>query len=347
MKKLLSMITLAAVLLSSALLSSCFGDKQFSKTDLTVFDTQAIVLGHEKSESVFNEKADNILNTLKEYHKLYDIYYEYEGINNLRTVNKNAGIAPVKVDSRIIDLLLFSKEMYEITNGMTNVAMGSILSIWHRYREEGIKNPDKAALPTEDELKAASLHADIEKIVINKKESTVFLEDPEMSLDVGAVAKGYAVEMVAQQFESDGCTGYALSVGGNVRCMGEKPGGEKWEIGIQNPDLSSAKAYVTTVYMTADSLVTSGSYQRYYTVAKKQYHHIIDPKTLMPQDDYAAVSVICAHSGIADGLSTALFNMTKSEGLAIAKKLNAEVIWVYPDGKTETTDGFSAYQIKN
>lgn len=344
MKRLLSMITLAAILLSSALLSSCHGEKQFSKTDLTVFDTQAIVLGHEKSESAFNEKADKILQSLKEYHKLYDIYYEYEGINNLRTVNKNAGIAPVKVDQRIIDLLLFSKEMYELTGGMTNVAMGSVLSVWHSYREEGINDPDKAAVPKREELEAASLHTDIEKVIIDEKESTVFLEDPEMSLDVGAVAKGYAVEMVAQHFENEGYSSYALSVGGNVRCMGAKPDGKKWEIGIQNPDLTSSQAYATTVYMTTESLVTSGSYQRYYTVAKKQYHHIIDPKTLMPKNDYAAVSVICAHSGIADGLSTALFNMTKADGSALAKKLGVEVMWVYPDGKIEMTSGFNEFQ---
>ena len=168
----------------------------------------------------------------------------------------------------------------------------------------------------------------------------MYLEDSEMSLDVGAIAKGYAVELVASELEKEGVSGYALSVGGNVRCIGEKANGDRWEIGVQNPDLFSSQAYFTKVYLTDQSLVTSGNYQRFYTVAEKQYHHIIDPKTLFPKDEYASVSVIAGHSGLADALSTALFNMSYDEGLALAEKEGAEVAWVYPDGSVRMTEGF-------
>ena len=94
------------------------------------------------------------------------------------------------------------------------------------------------------------------------------------------------------------------------------------------------------VYLTDEALVTSGNYQRFYTVEGKQYHHIIDPKTLMPKNTFSAVSIITDHSGMADAMSTALFNMTYEEGLAIAEKLEFEAIWVYPDGTVKTTDGF-------
>ena len=342
-------ILLSAVLLSLAAFSSCSFSKmrQFSHTDVTVFDTQTVILGFEETEEEFQKRAEEIMESLGRYHKLYDIYYSYEGVNNLKTVNDNAGVAPVKVEREIIDLLLYSKEMYELTDTMTNVAMGAVLRLWHQCREEGLKSPEAARLPEREELLAAAEHCDIEKVIIDEEEGTVFLSDGEMSLDVGAVAKGFAVEAVARRLESEGLSGYALSVGGNVRCIGKKATGEKWEIGVQNPDMLSDKAYFTKVYLERESLVTSGTYQRFYTVEGKTYHHIIHPETLMPKDTYASVSVIAPHSGMADALSTALFNMSIDEGLALAESLSGvEAAWVYPDGDVRTTKGFDDFEKK-
>lgn len=341
MKRIAAVILTLATVLSVVLLSSCKKEeKQYSKSFIGVFDTQTVVVGCEMSEDIFNKNAEKIYELLEEYHRLFDIYHEYDGINNLKTVNSMAGKAPVKVDKAIIRLLKFSKEMYTLTDGMTNVAMGSVLSLWHDYRTKGLDDPKNAALPPMEELSKAALHTDIEKVIIDEKESTVLLSDPEMRLDVGAVAKGYAVEMTARAFEEQGLSGYALSVGGNVRCMGEKPSGDKWEIGVQNPDLTSDKAYIATAYFTNEALVTSGSYQRFYTVDEKQYHHIIDPETLMPKNTFAAVSVICDDSGEADALSTALFNLTEKEGRRVAEKAGVHVAWVYPDGRVVMTEGF-------
>lgn len=340
MKRSVAVFLVTASILSLALFSSCTTKKQYSKTDVTVFDTQTVVLGWENDEKSFDERADAILDRLSILHSFYDIYHEYEGMNNLKTVNDNAGISPVEVSREIIDLILYSKEMYELTDGKTNVAMGSVLSIWHEYRDSGIEDPENAALPTMEELSLAAEHTDIDKVVVDEDTMTVYLEDSEMSLDVGAVAKGYAVELVASELEKEGVSGYALSVGGNVRCIGEKANGDRWEIGVQNPDLTSSQAYFTKVYLTDKTLVTSGNYQRFYTVDEKQYHHIIDPQTLFPRNEYASVSVIAGHSGLADALSTALFNLSQEEGLAIAKKEKAEVAWVYPDGTVKMTEGF-------
>ena len=177
MKKLLSVILVVAMVSSLALLSSCkekTAKQQFSASDITAFDTQSIIHGWEKTEEEFNKKADEILEILKKYHKLYDIYYEYDGVNNLKTVNKNAGVAPVKVEREIIDLILYAKEMYDLTDGLTNVAMGSVLSIWHDYRERGIADPASAAIPPMKDLETAALHTDIDKVLIDEKNSTVY-----------------------------------------------------------------------------------------------------------------------------------------------------------------------------
>lgn len=349
MKKIISLILCICTLLSLFLLSSCNAEKRkesFSTTSYTIFDTHSLIIGYEFSEEEFEKNSLLILDELESYHRLFDIYYEYEGINNLKTVNDNAGIAPVKVDKKIIDLLLFAKEMYELTDKKVNVCLGSVLSLWHEYRNRGLSDPANAALPQSEELSERAKHTDMDKLIIDTKNSTVFLADSEMSLDVGAVAKGYAVERVAKMMEEKNISGYALNIGGNVRTIGTKDGGEKWAVGVQNPDLTSDKAYIMNLGLKDLSLVTSGTYQRYYTVNGKQYHHIIDPDTLFPGDNFASVSVLCADSGKADAISTALFNMSEKEGRALLEAMNnVEAAWVYPDGKYTCTKGFEEARI--
>ena len=115
--------------------------------------------------------------TFLEFNKLYDIYKDYDGINNIKTINDNAGIKPVEVQQEIIDLLLFSKEWYNRTNGKCNIALGSVLSIWHDYRNASINNPEKAEIPPPDMLKEAMRYTDINKVIVDEDNNTVYLED--------------------------------------------------------------------------------------------------------------------------------------------------------------------------
>ncbi len=339
MRRILSVILAICAVLS---FSSCKKQKEkFTRSSLTLFDTQSVLIGYESKKEEFEKTADMVFELLETYHRLFDIYYEYEDMNNLKTVNDNAGIAPVKVDREIIDMLLFSREMYEKTGGMINVAMGSVLSLWHHHRTIALSDEENASVPDKAELEKRAAHTDIDKLIIDTENETVYLKDKEMSLDVGAVAKGYATEKAAKLLESRQKEGYALSIGGNVRCIGEKTPGEKWEVGVQNPDLSSSEAYVALLALSDMSLVTSGTYQRYFTVNGVKYHHIIDPETLFPKNAYASVSVLTKDSGIADALSTALFNMTEEKGRALVEKMtDVSVAWVYPDGTVSMTEGF-------
>ncbi len=329
MKKIVSAVICLVFVLS---LTSCAGEK-YSRTDVTVFDTETVITGYAPTEGEFDRRADEITEVLTEYHRLYDIYNEYEGMNNLKTVNAMAGKEPVKVNEKIIDLIEFSKKMYELTGGRTNIAIGAVTKIWHEYREEGV------AVPTEEELKAAAEHIDINSITYSREEGTVFITDPETSVDVGAVAKGFAAERAAELIVRRGWDNMALSVGGNVRTVGNKGDGKPWVTGIQNPGVESLGSVVTTVDLCDLSCVTSGSYQRYYEVDGVRYHHIIDPETLFPENRYLSVSVICKDSGMADALSTALFNMSEEEGRAALERAHADGIWIYPDGTVARTEG--------
>ncbi len=308
---------------------------RYEATFLKLFDTKTTIIAYTADKDEFSRHAQLIYDNLEQYHQLYDIYNSYDGINNLKTVNEQAGKAPVKVDRRIIDLLKFARQWHDKTGGKVNAAYGAVLRIWHDYRERGMEDPDDAELPPLEMLQEASKHTDINKVIIDEAASTVYLEDPEMSLDVGAIAKGYAVEQVSRIAIENGFTSGLISVGGNVRAIGAKDENARpWNVGVQNPDVADNQADVHILDMIDASLVTSGVYERYYTVNGKDYHHIIDPDTLFPSDEYKSVTILCKDSGAADALSTAVFNMSFEEGAEFIESLpDTEAFWILGSGE--------------
>ena len=343
-KQRISALFLPCILALLLLLTSC-GERtdKYVIHSLDLFDTATTITGYAPNQETFDRISGEILTQLEEYHRLFTIYHRYDGMENLCTVNEvqNGAHRTVTVDQRIIDMLLYAKEMYEVTDGHLNIAMGSVLSIWHDYRTAGLNEPWAAELPTSEMLAEAAQHTNIDHLVIDAENKTVWIADPQMTLDVGAVAKGYAVEMVARSLEERGISGYVINVGGNVRTIGTKPNGEMWLAGIENPDTKSDSPYLVYLQLAGESVVTSGSYQRYYTVGNRNYHHIIDPKTQMPAEGYLSVSVICKNSAAGDALSTALFCMSLEEGLALVESLpDTEALWVMPDHTQRTSDGF-------
>lgn len=334
---------LILIIIFSFLLTGCKKNTEAVKYEgqfLDLFDTVTTIVGYDKNEEEFKQKISQLKKELEQYHKLYDIYNSYEGINNIKTINDNAGKKPVKVDKKILDLLLLGKELYDKTDGKVNIAFGSVLSIWHDYRTKGMDNPETAKIPTMDELKQAMEYTDITKLMIDKENSTIYLEEEKMSLDVGSLGKGYAVEMIGKYAEKIGMSKVLISVGGNICAIGTRNDESQWRVGLQNPDMDSDKTYLMKIKLENESFVTSGNYQRYYIVDGKQYHHIINPDTLMPSQYFASVSVLSPHSGMADGLSTALYNMSYEEGKALIEQLkNTEAIWVMKDGQIQYTDG--------
>lgn len=318
--------------------------ERYTATFFDVFNTQTVITGYNTSEEEFNIQVGKVMDRFREYHKLYDIYESYDGINNIKTINDNAGIAPIVVDKEIIDLLRLCKEMYESTGGKVNAGMGSVLTIWHKYREKGEADPEQAELPEMKELEQAAKHMDLDHLIIDEEASTVFLEDPEMSLDVGGIGKGYAVQKTAEYAREIGISHMLLNVGGNICSIGGKADGTDWKIGIMNPDLESKEAYSETVLLSDYSVVTSGNYQRYYMVDGKRYCHIINPDTLMPADQVASVSIICEDSGMGDALSTAVFIMSLEEGLSFIHEMeDVEAMWIMEDGDIIYSEGFKAY----
>lgn len=347
MKKVLSILTILALLpLASACGNGSSGETQRYQAEfLDLFDTMTQIVAYTDDEDLFSRQAKFVYDNMEVYHQLFDIYNDYEGINNLKTVNDHAGKEPVAVDPKIIEMLEFSKEIYRITDGKVNVAFGSVLYIWHEYRDAGAANPERAKLPPMEELEAARLHTNIDKVLIDKEAGTVYLSDPEMRLDVGAIAKGFATEEVADLLEEKwpGIS-ILLSVGGNVKAIGMKDAGEgpvPWGVGVTDPNNETQS--LMTLRISGQSMVTSGDYQRYYEVDGVRYHHIIDPATMFPAMHCRSVTILAEDSGFADGLSTAAFILPVPEAMALIESKGAEAVFVMEDGSLVYTDGFRNY----
>lgn len=345
MKKILSVLLTLLLVFSLSSCSSVHKKEKYTSSFLDLFDTASTVIAYDDSQEAFDEHMEQFHGRLEEYDKLYDIYNPYEGAANLYTLNQQAKDGPVKVDEKIIDLLEYCKYVNDLSEGKTNACFGSVLRLWHYSRENAGNNPDKAALPDMTELKKAAEHTSFDSLVIDKENSTVYFSDPDLKLDVGAIAKGYAVREVTSWAKENLWTVAAISIGGNVSTFGFKndDGRTLWNIGIENPDTAS-NDYLLNVKITDLSVVTSGDYQRYFVVDGKKYCHIINPETLMPAEYVASVSVICNDSALGDALSTTLFNMPVDDGMELVESLDGvEAVWVDKEYNKSFSSGFEEY----
>ena len=338
-------------------LVACNNDKELTlyrhtKIDCG-FNTICSLNAYTETEEEFNMLFNTMTEDFAYYHKIFDIYNNYEGINNIKTVNDNAGIKPVEVDQALIDLILLSKDINELSNGAFDITNGSLLKVWHNYRDAGLiknMNGELGDIPELEELELANKHKGFDKVIIDDEKNTVYITDKDVSLDVGGVAKGFTVEIIADHLVELGLKHGAVNGGGNQKIIGTKGDGTGWNIGIQDPRAETTAGVVSegSIAMfpnqTDVAVVTSGDYQNFYFgEGKRLLAHIIDPDTLYPADHFYGVSVLVEDSGLADCLSTALFVLDYNEGLEFINKVNEaynldlKVLWVSGEALDETS----------
>ena len=338
-----ALVTVIAFLMSLCF-ASCGDNSRHSETYYTYFDTvtTVTVMGSAKELDAVCAIVEPML---ERYHCAADIYHEYSGQANACTLNRMAGKGPQAVSPELIELLSFGKEMFDRTGGMCNIAMGSVFSLWHDCREAALSG-SPPTLPSEAALLSAAQHADIRDLRLDVQNQTAELLDEAMRIDLGAVAKGYAAEQIALALEAAGHDHVALNIGGNVRTIGGKNRREDWVAGVQDPNAQSDSAYVLKVSLAGEALVTSGSYQRYYDYNNVRYHHIISPKTLFPENQFVSVTIRAADSGLADALSTALFNMEFDDGFNLINQMDGvEACWILSNGSIKYSQGFRQFVI--
>lgn len=276
------------------------------------------------SQKEFTQYVQIVKETYAKYNALFDQYNAYENINNVYTLNTKAKDQVIKVDNELIDCIQKAKEVHSLSPQF-DITQGAVLTLWHDAREASQDLKD-GILPEQGLLQEASLHTGFDKLKI--LDNTIHYLDPELQLDLGGIAKGYATQKCKENLVQAGLKQGFINAGGNVVLIGEKNDG--WKVGIQDPDQNTSIVRLTIP--SEKAIVTSGDYQRYFTAQGKRYSHIIDPITLYPSNYVRSVTILTSDSTLADGLSTALFNMSYEDGNKLVKNLKKQyeidVVWI-------------------
>lgn len=321
------------------------------------FDTVIDITIYSKDKELAEGNLAYAKNRFEQLHQLFDRYHNYDVdgklLNNIKVVNDNAGIQPVVVPEELYDLIALTKERYDTLSTKTNILFGPVIDVWAKYQDlynqgkskEQVTEQLGSPLPTQGELDSLRPYLNMEDLVLNEQEHSIFLKKKGMMIDTGSVAKGYATELVAKELEGRKVDSALISAGGNVRVIGSPADGrEYFRVGIQNPNLGDQEHKTLAILKGKEvSVVTSGDYQRYFDLDGKRYCHIIDPDTLQPCFTMKSTTVVTQDSGLCDFLSTACFLSSDEEIANMAKKAGVEVMWLRPQGELTATTGMKEY----
>ena len=306
MKKVLLFLTII-------LLTGCQNDKYYTK-NLFYMDTIINVKIYSNNQKKVDDAFQEIEKIYKKYDEVADIYNDR---SELYRVNHSNG--PIVISDDLLELIKSGQDWYNKSNGLLNINIGSLTSLWHEFRNNNTL--DDAA------IKKADISNNI--IIDGNTISGTF------HFDLGSIAKGYATEQAGQYLESIGLNYYIINAGGNVK-VGKSYKGY-YTIGVQSP-IAIGNFYV--IKGMNISVVTSGGYERYYEYNGNIYHHIIDPNTRYPANYVKSVTIIGNNSALCDALSTTLFLMNIEDGKEFIKDYDVDVIWFTNDNKIVTNEGF-------
>ena len=242
------------------------------------------------------------------------------------------------VSPELREALALALEYCAESGGRYDVTMGGVSALYDFSGET-------PHVPEAEALAEAMAHVGWEKVHIDGE--TVTLDDPEAVLDLGSVAKGWIADRMKEYLVGRGVKHAIISLGGNVLCLGGRPDGTDYKIGIQYPERDST-ALAATVSTREGSVVTSGVYERFFVENGVTYHHLLDPATGMPLDTgLLAVSVVGPCSARCDALSTLCFALGTEDGCALIDALEGyEAVWILENGTQVKSAGFGALEVK-
>ncbi len=274
-----------------------------------------------------------VRDAMEEFRKIEPLTNHFAAGSQVSQINRQAGIAKVKVEPQLLELILHAKDMSERMDGAFDVSVGALTQLW------GVGHKGDY-VPTAPEIKAALPLVDYRQIEVDEKENTVWLPQRGMYLDLGGVAKGAALSNAAAALQKRKITGALVNAGGDVRVIGKKPDGKPWRIGVQDPRNSEAVLAKLTME-NWDTLETSGDYQRYFIKDGVRYHHILDPKTGTQPREIASVTLIYKDSKQNENLtSSGILVLGVTKGLEVLKRFpGVEALIVTGDGRVITTPG--------
>lgn len=341
MKKIITGILLLTF--TSFLIAGCSDKKTDSNTTgkqeklvKEPYSERQFLMGTYVQVKIYNEGKEDVLKKAFDRIGVLDreITVNEKG-SEVDEINEQAGIKPVKVSSDVYDLIKAAVNYTEDSNGGFDLAIGPITQLWHI-------GFDDARKPEQSEIDQELKKVDYKKVVLNDKDQTVYLEEKGMSLDLGAIAKGYITDEVVDVLKENGVTSAIVDLGGNVYVLGDNPRSDsgKWKIGIQDPN-EARNTVVGTVEEKNKSLVTSGIYERYLKVGDNVFHHLFNAKTGYPFDnEIAGVTIVSDTSIAGDALSTAVFSKGVKEGMAYVDSLDGvDAIFITKDDSIYISKG--------
>ena len=330
MKGRLSLL-LAGVLAAGAVLTGCGGEQKVSSQGSQVFAMDTVML-----LTVYGDQAQQGLDQAEQtIQKLEKLWSATDENSEIWALNHSGGNwVELSEDTR--EILSRGLELCALTDGALDLTAYSAVQAWGfptgAYR-----------VPDETELEQLVGTIDYTQVELDDNQARL---PEDMSLDLGAVAKGRLGEVLSQDLKELGVTSALLELGGNIQTVGTKPDGSRWRVGIQDPN-SQEGGYLAIVEVADQAVVTSGDYQRYFEQDGQTYCHIMDPATAAPADSGVdSVSIVGSDGTVCDALSTALFVMGEEKGAQFWKdhpELDFEAIFVSQDGTIAVTEGLEEH----
>lgn len=259
-------------------------------------------------------------------------------INNADTseilkLNQVAGKESVKLSPETFFVLEKGLYYSSLTEGAFDITIGPLVKLWNI-------GTDYAAVPDADKLKQAMKLVDYKKLHLDKKNLSAMLQQEGMKVDLGAIAKGYSADAVAEVLTKNGVKHAIINLGGNILVIGGNPNGNPWKIGVQNP-FDVRGEFVGIMNLSNETIVSSGTYEKFFEENGKVYHHILDTRTGYPADNTLnSVSIVTPKSIDGDGLSTSTFLLGLEKGMELIEKLDGvEAVFITKDKNVYVSSG--------
>jgi len=228
-------------------------------------------------------------------------------------INDHAGERPVEVCPEIFKLIEKSFEISGMTNGAFDISYASIGKVWRDAKRKNEK-------PDADALKLAAGLVDFKKILLDKKNLTIYLPHPQMRIGLGGIGKGYAVDQAFQILRSNGVENFMVNGAGDIRVHSNTGAPRPWRLGIRNPFSKDPTQSMGQIEIKNGAMATSGNYIKF--IGDKEHHHIHDPKSGKSPQEIASATVLTEEAVMADPLATSLMIMQQEQGLELLNKYN-------------------------
>lgn len=317
----------AFFIFSFLLIINCSFSQQIHKRTLKLMGSRFDITVVAK-DSVQAKQYINI--AVKEIKRIENLISSWSNDSQTSLINNNAGIAPVKVDKELFDLISRAIQISKLTDGAFDISYASMDKIW-KFDDSMVK------MPSNKEIEASVAKVGYSNIILNKDKSTVFLKLKGMKIGFGAIGKGYAADKAKNLLIAKGVDAGIINASGDMNTWGKQPDGSDWKVAITNP-LNKNNAFALLPVINK-AVVTSGNYEKYVVLGNKRYSHIIDPRTGYPSTGIVSVSVFAPKAELADALATSVFVMGIETGLNRINQLaGVECIIVDEHGKIHTSD---------